>query len=145
MANSSYFTFRVIFWFYKVQNASCCPLLMLTNPKLLTYLNKRYIFCDWRSLTAWEKNLLELWQQILLYLLLDGSRLSRLWLGWISLLVLSGLFADISPQQYHWCTLMDANNSPCGFNHLLLCWLANCIFIVMMMTRFTTNESQQSV
>ena len=56
-------------------------------------------------------------QQILVDLLSDGSRVNRLWLGW-----LFGLCADISPHQYNWCLEMGSlgtNDAWIGFNDQL--------------------------
>lgn len=58
------------------------------------------------SLTAWGQKLLcslVFWQRVLLYCLSDNSsRVNRVWLEWVFLLVYFGLCA---PLWYHWCSL----------------------------------------
>ena len=70
-----------------------------------------------RSLTAWGVKLLcilLMWQQILMYLLSDGSSVNRQWLGGHCLLVSFGFSADIS---LHLC-FVDGTSDVV----LITCW-----------------------
>ncbi len=90
------------------------------------YTGKKQFLCwstdnELRSLTAWGKKLLcmVVWQQILLYLLPDSSRVNRLWLGWVlSISILRALQAshltDITQARY--LSISDVLGS---FNHPL--------------------------
>ncbi len=65
------------------QNASCRPFMIHTKTKdIVLWWSAE----DELSLTAWRKKLLcslVAQQQILLYLLPDGRRVNKLWVGWI--------------------------------------------------------------
>ena len=74
-----------------------CPLCYI-------YFSKRHYGYEMRNLTAWGVKLLcslVVRQQILVYLLSDGSRVNTLWLGVLSFSI-SGLCADISLSWCHW-------------------------------------------
>ena len=86
--------------------------------------SKKWISSWWTvedvlSLAVWGVNLLcslVVQQQILLYLLADGSGVNRLWLGGCCIF---GLCADISLHWCHWCFVDGTSNDLGGCSHPL--------------------------
>ena len=83
---------------------SCMAASAVSEGPAMSYLS---LPRDIQTMVSWpgERSCSVVWRQVFLYLLSDGSRVNRLWLGGCCLLVSFRLCTDMYSHSCHWCSV----------------------------------------